>query len=209
MPRKTARSLWADKITLNSEGKAILKETDWGSPKGVAGARVAYTGIVLGIDPSLRGTGLAVLEFHAGDRINLLASQTVKPGAKATMPQCLAAIFEAIRGVCEQFSVRHVACEQTIYVQNFQTAQILGAARGAALASAAIQQLEIYEYPPLRVKQAVVGYGRASKQQMVKQIEDLLLLKTALPLDEADAAAVALCHGYTWKGDKLDTVGIK
>ena len=95
--------------------------------------------------------------------------------------------------------VRHVALEQTIYVQNFQTAQILGAARGAAISAAALQNRPVFEYPPLRVKQAVVGAGRASKEQMARTVMALLGHGRTLALDEADAAGVALCHAFTWR----------
>jgi crossover junction endodeoxyribonuclease RuvC len=63
-----------------------------------------------------------------------------------------------------------------------------------------MRALPVSEYPPLRVKQAVVGFGRASKEQVAKQIQDLLNLPLALPFDESDAAAVAICHGYTGAG---------
>jgi crossover junction endodeoxyribonuclease RuvC len=95
--------------------------------------------------------------------------------------------------------VRHVALEQTIYVQNFQTAQILGAARGAAIAAAALQGLPVFEYAPMRVKQAVAGTGRASKEQVARTVRALLRHAATLPLDESDAAGVALCHAYTWQ----------
>jgi crossover junction endodeoxyribonuclease RuvC len=86
-------------------------------------------------------------------------------------------------------------------VQNFQTAQILGAARGAAVAAAALREKPIFEYPPLRVKQAVVGLGRASKEQMARTVMAILGHGRTLAPDEADAAGVALCHAFTWRGD--------
>jgi crossover junction endodeoxyribonuclease RuvC len=95
--------------------------------------------------------------------------------------------------------VRHVAMEQTIFVQNFQTAQILGAARGAAMAAAALFDRPIFEYAPLRVKQAVVGAGRASKEQMARTVMALMGHGRPLASDEADAAGVALCHAFTWR----------
>jgi crossover junction endodeoxyribonuclease RuvC len=95
-----------------------------------------------------------------------------------------------------------VALEQTIYVQNVATAQILGAARGAAIAAAAVLDLPVFEYPPLRVKQAVVGAGRASKEQMGRTVKMLLAHSgSTLPPDEADAAGVALCHAFTWRDE--------
>ena len=95
--------------------------------------------------------------------------------------------------------IRHVALEQTIYVQNFQTAQILGAARGAAIAAAALRGLPVFEYPPLRVKQAVAGSGRASKEQMARTVRSLLGHARTLAFDEADAAGVAICHAFSWQ----------
>jgi crossover junction endodeoxyribonuclease RuvC len=116
------------------------------------------------------------------------------------MAGALAEIHRAVTAIMDGFAVRHVALEQTIYVQNFQTAQILGAARGAAIAAAALLGKPVFEYPPLRVKQAVVGVGRASKQQMQRTIMALLGHGAPLAPDEADAAGVAVCHALTWRG---------
>jgi len=163
-------------------------------------ARSAFAGQVLGIDPSLRGSGLALVEFTPGRAPLLLRCQTVRVPARRTMPEALAEIHRAVTAFLADFEVRHVALEQTIYVQNIQTAQILGAARGAAIAAAALQEKPIFEYPPLRVKQAVVGAGRASKEQMARTVMALLGHGRPLAFDEADAAGVALCHAFTWKG---------
>ena len=161
--------------------------------------RAAFEGVVLGIDPSLRGTGLALIEFGRGRQPLLLRCQTVHVAASRSMPEALAEIHRSVAGFLENAEVRHVALEQTIYVQNFQTAQILGAARGAAIAAAALRERPIFEYPPLRVKQAVVGAGRASKEQMARTVMALLGHARTLALDEADAAGVALCHAFTWR----------
>lgn len=162
--------------------------------------RVPFDGLVLGIDPSLRGTGLAVIEFRGGRQPVMLRCLTVKVSPRVPMATALAEIHRAVTDTVSRFSLTHVALEQTIYVQNFQTAQILGAARGAAIAAVALHNLPIFEYPPLRVKQAVVGAGRASKEQMARTVMGLLGHGAALAFDEADAAGVALCHAFTWRG---------
>ena len=162
-------------------------------------ARVPFTGLVLGIDPSLRGTGLALVEFAAGRTPLLLRCQTVRVPSRESMATALAEIHRAVTGFLMGAEVRHVALEQTIFVQNFQTAQILGAARGAAMAAAALRERPVFEYAPLRVKQAVVGAGRASKEQMARTVMALLGHARALATDEADAAGVALCHAFTWR----------
>ena len=189
MPKPSARKLWAMKLAGNLPASSAA-----GAIPQVG--RKKKEGVILGIDPSLRGTGLAVLEFRSGQS-QLLCSRTVKMKAKATMPECLAEIYKAVSSLIEEFEVGTVALEQTIYVQNFQTAQILGAARGAAITAAAVLEKPVFEYPPLRVKQAVVGYGRASKHQVAQTVKQLLALGDALTFDEADAAGVALCHAFT------------
>jgi len=166
----------------------------------LAGIRPPYEGIVLGIDPSLRGTGLAVLEWRPRAMPRLLASRTLRQPARRPFADCLGDIHRAVAELTAAHAVRHVALELTIYVQNVQTAQILGAARGAAVAAAAVAGHPVFEYPPMRVKQAVVGYGRASKEQVAGQVRALLGAAETLAFDEADAAAVALCHALTWRG---------
>jgi len=161
------------------------------------GAR--FSGCVLGIDPSLRGSGFAVLRCANDGSATLLESTTLKLKAKITMVECLGAIGNQVDDFLNQHAVDHVAIEQTIYVQNFQTAQILGAARGAAIATAAMRGLPVFEYAPLRIKQAVAGMGRASKEQVARSIHSLTGANLIEQLDESDAAAVALCHAFTWR----------
>jgi len=168
---------------------------------GPAPIRISFRGRVLGIDPSLRGTGLALIEFEPGRPAVLLHSRTVRVPAARPLPVALAEIHRAVTSALEGAGVRHVALEQTIYVQNVRTAQILGAARGAAIAAAALRELPVFEYPPLRVKQAVVGAGRASKEQMARTVRMLLGHDRTLSFDEADAAGVALCHAFTWRSE--------
>ena len=87
-----------------------------------------------------------------------------------------------------------LSIEKVIFVQSYATAIVLGAARGVAVLAAAQKGLEIYEYPPKRVKQAVVGRGAASKDQVAFMIRALLGLTETPPSDAADAIAVGLTH---------------
>ena len=190
MARKSSRKLWADKLA----GKAVPHATP--VPTGGSG-KTLFRGLVLGIDPSLRGTGLAVLRFDGNKRPILVHSETVKLRRSLSMPECLGEISRAVASMLERFGIQEVALEETIYVQNFRTAQTLGAARGAAIAAAAIRDIPVCEYPPLRVKQAVVGFGRASKEQVARQVQSLLGAEEVMSSDEADAAAVAFCHAFT------------
>ncbi|MFY9923853.1 MAG: crossover junction endodeoxyribonuclease RuvC [Opitutaceae bacterium] len=200
MARLTSRQLWTAKLAGKTlpGGAAPAK-------RGVSGATLPfvkrpYIGLVLGIDPSLRGTGLALVDFQAGRPPVLLRCRTVRVPGGRPMAFALAQIHRAVREFIEGSpAVRHVALERTIYVQNFQTAQILGAARGAAIAAAALGELPVFEYAPLRVKQAVAGSGRASKEQLARTVKSLLGHARSLAFDEADAAGVALCHAFTWQ----------
>jgi crossover junction endodeoxyribonuclease RuvC len=184
------RQMWKAKL----EGRSIPRMA--ASPLG---ARPAFVGRVLGIDPSLRGTGLALIEFSTGRHPLLLRCRTVRVPSRQPMSVALGEIHAAVTALLADAGARHVALERTIYVQNFQTAQILGAARGAAMAAAALRGLPVFEYAPLRVKQAVVGAGRASKEQMARTVMALLGHGRTLAFDEADAAGVALCHAFTWQ----------
>ncbi len=186
MKRKSSRSLWTAKLT----GKAVAAATPPLSPD----RRTRFQGTVLGIDPSLRGTGLAVVRFNGIAEARLLHSMTVRSPRTAAMPECLGNIARCVSETLDAWEIDCVVLEQTIYVQNFQTAQILGAARGAAIAPAAMRSCPVYEYAPLRIKQAVVGFGRASKAQVAGMMRQQLGMSACLPTDEADAAAAAYCH---------------
>jgi crossover junction endodeoxyribonuclease RuvC len=192
MARMNVRDMWKAKL----EGRSVPAGF---APPVLSAARVPFMGRVLGIDPSLRGTGLALIEFVPGRAPVLLRCQTVRVATKHEMAYALGEIHRAVLSFIEGTEVRHVALEQTIFVQNFQTAQILGAARGAAIAVAALHTRPVFEYAPLRVKQAVVGAGRASKEQMARTVMALLGHGRTLAVDEADAAGVALCHAFTWR----------
>lgn len=156
-------------------------------------------GCILGIDPSLRGTGLAVIRAMPSGRLEYVESLTVKNPPKLDATKCLAQILEATEAIIGRNKIDCVSIEQSVYVQNFRTAIILGASRGAAIAACARAGLEVFEYPPLRIKQAVIGYGLASKQQVAKSVADLVDNASVLPSDEADAAAAAITHIFTHK----------
>jgi crossover junction endodeoxyribonuclease RuvC len=202
MARMNVRQMWAAKIAGRPVPAAVPAPRN-GATSAQASLAIAprgrFEGIVLGIDPSLRGTGLALVEFKTGRAPLLLRCQTVRVPPKHSMAVALGEIHRAVAAFLDGTEVRHVALEQTIYVQNFQTAQILGAARGAAIAAAALRDRPVFEYPPLRVKQAVVGAGRASKEQVARCVMALLGHGRPLAPDEADAAGVALCHAFTWR----------
>ena len=151
---------------------------------------------VLAIDPSLRGTGFAILET-AGQKIRALAYGTIKNRADLLPSGCLVAIHERITDLIREHSPECAAVEGVIFVQSYRTAITLGAARGAALLAAAGHGLPIYEYAPRRVKQSVVGKGGAQKGQVAFMVRALLGLTETPPADAADALAIGLTHLQT------------
>ncbi len=151
---------------------------------------------VLAIDPSLRSTGFAVLERTgaAGAKPRVLEYGTIKNPERLRPSECLVAIHERLSAVIECHAPTCVAVESVIYVQSYRTAITLGAARGAALLAAAQRGLEVFEYPPTRVKQAVVGRGSAKKDQVGFMVRALLELTETPGPDAADAMAIGLTH---------------
>jgi len=188
VPRRSARALWT--AALGAGGVPNLRRA---APPA---AGRGFRGVILGVDPSLRGSGLAVLDL-SGPEPRLLESRTLRLPAGAAPHACLAEIHRAVTELIGRHAARAVALESTVYVQNLRTVATLGASRGAALAAAGAAAVAVAEYAPSRVKQAVTGNGKAGKAQVARMVASLLRLGRELPLDESDAAAVALCHGWT------------
>jgi crossover junction endodeoxyribonuclease RuvC len=152
---------------------------------------------ILGVDPSLRGTGFAVLEQGADKKIQALDYGVIRNAQALRQSSCLVAICDRLAEVIHKWEPDAAAFEAIIYVQSYRTAITLGAARGAAILTAAQRGLEIYEYAPRRVKQAVVGNGAAQKEQVAFMVRALLKLTETPVADAADALAIGLAHLQT------------
>ncbi len=159
----------------------------------LAAAPAATATIILGIDPSLRGTGYGVLRTGR-PQPTALACGTIRCPAGWELSRCLVRIAETIRDVVRQHQPTVCVVEGLFYAQNLRTALILGEARGAALVAVAEAGLPIYEIAPRKVKQAVVGYGAAQKLAVAKMVQRALRLAEAPEPDAADALALALAH---------------
>src|SRR4029077_1339439 len=148
---------------------------------------------LLAIDPALRKSGFAILEKEAR-KIRALANGVIRNHTELSLTQCLLEIHRQTDQLIAQYLPECCAAESVIFVQNSRTAVTLGAARGSALLAAAQHGLSIYEYPPRRVKQAVVGRGAAQKAQIGYMVRTLLGLVETPEADAADALAIGLTH---------------
>ena len=162
---------------------------------------------VLAVDPSLRGTGYAILETApptAHRRSSAVAGLpmkaracdygTIKNKAELLPSSCLVAIHDRLAELIHRYEPDCCAVEGVIFVQSHRTAITLGAARGAAILAAAARGLPVFEYSPREVKQAVVGRGAADKTQVAFMVRALLGLTETPPPDAADALAIGLTH---------------
>jgi crossover junction endodeoxyribonuclease RuvC len=147
--------------------------------------------VLLGLDPSLRGTGYGVIRL-AKPYPETLAQGTICCPGSWEHSRCLVRIVRSLREILPRHHPSVCVVEGLFYAQNLQTALIMGEARGAALAVVAEAGLEIYELAPRKVKQAIVGYGAAQKLAVAKMVQRLLRLPEAPAPDAADALALAL-----------------
>ena len=149
--------------------------------------------VILGIDPSLRGTGYGIIRLGKPHPL-ALAHGTISCPAGWERSRCLVKISQTLREVLREYQPTVCVVEGLFYAQNLQTAIIMGEARGAAIAAVAEAGLEIFEIAPRKVKQAVVGYGAAQKSAVAKMVQRMLNLPKPPAPDAADALALALAH---------------
>jgi len=151
--------------------------------------------IVLGIDPGSATTGYGVVARAGDGAVSLLECGVIRTGAGQPLALRLRQLYEGLAEVLVRYAVDAVAVESVFYAKNVRTTVVLGHARGAALLAGAMRDLPVSEYAPAEVKNAIVGSGRASKEQTQYMVQQLLRLRTLpRPADAADAVAVALCH---------------
>ena len=148
---------------------------------------------ILGIDASLRSTGLAVIEQQAGRLFAVEYAQIKNP---TTLPHssCLRRVHEEVVAVLKRCEPAAAAIEGGFYFKNARTALVLGEVRGVVIAACASAGVAIYEYSPRLVKQALTGFGAAQKDQVSKMVMGMLGLKESPQEDAADALAIAICH---------------
>jgi crossover junction endodeoxyribonuclease RuvC len=152
---------------------------------------------ILGIDPGSRLTGFGVVDFD-GDKAVYVASGTVN-SIDGAFADRLRQIYESVGGIVDEFRPDIVAIESVFMHKNASSALKLGHARSAAICATFAHGLEIHEYAPREIKQAIVGTGAATKEQVQHMVVSILTLDGVPAPDAADALATALCHGHQWR----------
>ncbi len=159
--------------------------------------------LVLGVDPGTAITGYGLVSSN-GDDLRLLAYGVVTTSADDRLPMRLQFIYRELCRIIETYHPAEGAVEELFFSRNARTALAVGQARGVALLALANAALPIYEYTPLQVKQAITGYGKASKNQMQEMVRLLLGLESVpQPDDAADAIAIAICHIHSRRLNNL------
>lgn len=163
--------------------------------------------LVLGIDPGTAVTGYGVVEKMRDGALRLKECGVIRTSPRTPLALRLREIFEGVTELLERHRPSAVAVEGVFFGKNARTAMVLGHARGAILLAASLQELDVAEYPPAEIKGAVVGTGRATKDQVGFMTQKLLRLREPpRPADAADGVAVALCHYYrSMPGSSLQT----
>ena len=153
--------------------------------------------IILGIDPGLALMGYGIIEFER-QKIKLIQYGCIETQAKSPTPQRLRSIFLGVNQLIDTYKPDEIAFEELFFARNVTTAMNVGAARGVALVAAAQRTEELYEYTPMQIKQAIVGYGKADKHQIQEMVRMILHQEKIIkPDDAADAVAVAITHANT------------
>ena len=153
--------------------------------------------IILGIDPGLAIVGWGVIEYR-NTRFRTLAYGSIQTPAGMRTEERLKAIYEGMKELIETYHPEAMSVEELFFTNNVTTGIRVAEARGVILLSAEQAGIPIQEYTPMQVKQAVVGYGKADKRQVIAMVTRILNLeKPPKPDDTADAIAIAICHAHT------------
>ncbi len=153
--------------------------------------------IILGIDPGYAIVGWGIIEY-SGSKFRTLGYGSIQTPAGIPIVDRLEMIYHGMQDIIKKYKPDQMAVEELFFNTNTTTAIAVAEARGIILLAARLSGIKIGEYTPLQVKQAVVGYGRAEKKQVITMVTGMLGLKEApKPDDTADALAVAVCHAHS------------
>ena len=159
--------------------------------------------VILGIDPGIATTGQAIITKDK-NTFRPVFYNAIITGPKTPFPLRLKELYDAVCHTIDFYQPDFMAVEELFFNTNIKTAITVAQARGVIVLAAANKGIPYMEYTPLQVKQAVVGYGRATKDQVQKMVKTMLNLeKIPKPDDVADALAVAICHGQSYHHNQI------
>jgi crossover junction endodeoxyribonuclease RuvC len=164
---------------------------------------------VIGIDPGTRHCGYGVVEARSGSRLAWVAHGVISPKATDPLESRLCVIHERLRQVITETKPDSAGVEEIFFAANVKSALTLGHARGVALLALAQSGLKVSAYPPSTVKQSVVGFGRAEKQQVAKMVSVLLGIPPIEEADASDALAIAITHATRGNMPSVDVMRLK
>lgn len=153
--------------------------------------------IILGIDPGLATMGWGVISYD-GVKVSPVDYGALITPPQMPLPERLMRLFDGVEELCHRFEPDDISMEELFFSKNVTTGIAVGEARGAATAAMRKYTSNIYEYTPMQIKQAVVGYGKADKHQVQMMVKMMLgLSEIPRPDDAADGLAVAICHAHS------------
>jgi crossover junction endodeoxyribonuclease RuvC len=162
--------------------------------------------IILGIDPGSRATGYGIVSWE-DNRLHFVNAGIIRPHTDLTFAERLERLYSGLKEVIDRHNPTVSAVEGVFQSVNARAALLLGHARGAVILAAVHGRLPVFEYSPMTVKQAVVGYGRAEKTQVQHMVRILLNLSKKPAQDAADALAVAICHAHSSGSHSISNSG--
>lgn len=158
---------------------------------------------ILGIDPGYAILGYGIVD-KTGNRFKVIDYGSVTTDAGERMPERLKHLYYSLMEIIDEYRPDEAAVEELFFNTNTKTAIKVGQARGVAILACANSGINIEEYTPLQIKQALTGYGRADKKQVQLMVKTILNLREVpKPDDTADALAAAICHGHSAAGRKM------
>jgi crossover junction endodeoxyribonuclease RuvC len=157
---------------------------------------------ILGIDPGSHVTGYGVVEKRRAG-LSCASFGEIRPPRGASLTVALTAVHERVAGLIREFAPDVMAVEDIFFGKNVRSLIRQGQLRGVVILAGTMGGLPVFEYTPLEIKKAVVGYGRAEKSQVQSMVKAILKLPREAPADASDALAVAICHGHFGKDERI------
>lgn len=162
---------------------------------------------ILGIDPGIAIVGYGVVDKE-GNRYKTIAYDAVTTKAHTPLEDRLEKVYNGVCEIIKEYKPDAMSIEELFFNNNAKTALTVGQARGVIILAAVQNHIPVYEYTPLQVKQALTGYGRASKTQIQQMMKSMLgLTEVPKPDDVADALAIAVCHGNSMRFNSIKQFG--